>query len=274
MELDESERLAKEALELSQQSGDAHGRAYAMNALGRISWTRGGWQVSQSYFEKSLTISSEAGDAYAAEMARWWLCAASLDGGDYERARELGRDGVRRARRIGLNQQVTALCCLLGFERLVQRHYQQAEALLLEGYDATEVRSLWHSAELALGRACAARGQGRPELACQELASALRFALKHGYTVSSIRLLPAAALLAIDAGDPERAVELWALASRYPHVANSRWFEDVAGKEIAGVAAALPPEVVAAAQERGRARDLGATVQELLAELEEGLNHG
>jgi len=52
-------------------------------------------------------------------------------------------------------------------------------------------------------------------------------------------------------------------------VANSRWFEDVAGRHIAAVAATLPPEVVTAAQERGRARDLEATVAELLVELGE-----
>jgi hypothetical protein len=57
------------------------------------------------------------------------------------------------------------------------------------------------------------------------------------------------------------------VASRYPHVANSRWFEDVAGKHIAA-AAGLPSDVFAAAQERGQARDLWATVEELLAELE------
>ena len=36
---------------------------------------------------------------------------------------------------------------------------------------------------------------------------------------------------------------------------------------ITAVAATLPPEVVAAAQERGRSRDLEATVAELLIEL-------
>jgi hypothetical protein len=52
-------------------------------------------------------------------------------------------------------------------------------------------------------------------------------------------------------------------------VANSRWFEDVAGRHIAAAAAAqLPPDAVAAAQERGRVRDLWATVEQLLAELE------
>ncbi len=81
-------------------------------------------------------------------------------------------------------------------------------------------------------------------------------------------MLPGIALLLADLGKKERALELYALASRYPLVANSRWFEDVAGRRIAAVAATLPPEVVAAAQERGRARDLEATVAELLAELE------
>jgi hypothetical protein len=70
-----------------------------------------------------------------------------------------------------------------------------------------------------------------------------------------------------DQGKTEQAVELYALASRYPYVANSRWFEDVAGRHIAAAAATLSPDVVAAAQERGRARDLDATVKELLAEL-------
>lgn len=81
--------------------------------------------------------------------------------------------------------------------------------------------------------------------------------------------LPLVALLLADQGEQERAVELYALASRYPFVANSCWFEDVAGSHIAAVAATLPPEVVAAAQDRGRVRDLEATVAELLVELGE-----
>jgi hypothetical protein len=88
-------------------------------------------------------------------------------------------------------------------------------------------------------------------------------------TITSLATpLPAIALLLADQGEKERALELYALASRAPYVANSRWFEDIAGRYIAAVAASLPPEVVAAAQGRGRARDLDATAEELLAELE------
>ena len=81
--------------------------------------------------------------------------------------------------------------------------------------------------------------------------------------------LPGVAALLADQGEVERAVEVYALAARYPFVANSRWFEDVAGKDVAAAAEALPPEVVAAAQERGRAADPWAVAEELLRELEE-----
>jgi hypothetical protein len=84
---------------------------------------------------------------------------------------------------------------------------------------------------------------------------------------TALHSLPAAALLRMDAGEAERAVELYALASSYPFVANSRWFEDIAGREIAAAAEALPPEVGARAEERGQAKDLWATVKELLEEL-------
>ena len=48
---------------------------------------------------------------------------------------------------------------------------------------------------------------------------------------------PIVALFLADRGEGERAVELYALASRRPHVSNSPWFEDVAGKHTAAVAA-------------------------------------
>jgi hypothetical protein len=69
-------------------------------------------------------------------------------------------------------------------------------------------------------------------------------------------------------GQPERAVEIYSLAVRFPYVGNSRWFEDVAGRHIAAAAAGLSLEVVEAAQARGRAQDPWTVAAELLAELE------
>ena len=78
-----------------------------------------------------------------------------------------------------------------------------------------------------------------------------------------------AALLLLDQRESERVVEIYALSCTLPAVATSRWFADVVGRPIAAAAATLPPDVVAAARERGRARDMQATVEELVDELEE-----
>ncbi len=68
-------------------------------------------------------------------------------------------------------------------------------------------------------------------------------------------------------GQPERAVEVYALASQHPQIAASRWWADVAGRHVAAAAMTLTPEVLAAARKRGQARELQATLQELSAEL-------
>jgi hypothetical protein len=83
----------------------------------------------------------------------------------------------------------------------------------------------------------------------------------------SIRVLPSAALWLATERQLERAVEVYALAQRYPHIANSRAYQDVFGLPLAAAAASLPPEIVQAAQARGQAQDLEATVRELLAEI-------
>jgi hypothetical protein len=63
--------------------------------------------------------------------------------------------------------------------------------------------------------------------------------------------------------DLARAIELYALCQRYPTAANAPWFEAAAGKSIAAATASLPQEVVEAARERGRKRDLFMTAAEL-----------
>ncbi len=107
----------------------------------------------------------------------------------------------------------------------------------------------------------AARGMGRRAETWERLIVELRKAVEFRRFTPLMFALSGLALLLADEGEAERALELYALAARHPVVANSRWY-----KHIVAVAATLPPEVVAAAQERGRARDLEAAVAELLIE--------
>ena len=169
---------------------------------------------------------------------------------------------MRCSRDIGFTLYV------LGSIALVKGAYTEAQRLLQESIATFREADKWD--ELAWALACAgyaARGLGQVVQARRHLCEALRIGAEVGAFQRLITALPATALLLADQGEPERAIELYALASRYPYVANSRWFEDVAGRHIASMAAGLPADEVAAAQERGRARDLDATVNELLVEL-------
>jgi predicted ATPase len=108
-----------------------------------------------------------------------------------------------------------------------------------------------------------------------EARRALSEALRDSFLSSSpIRLgqevLPCLALVWAREGQVERAVELYALCDKVMEGApGCPAIEDQYGRPIREAAKSLPPEVVAAAQERGRARDWESTAKELLAELEQ-----
>jgi hypothetical protein len=108
---------------------------------------------------------------------------------------------------------------------------------------------------------------GNVPQARQHIYEALQTAADIRSFMTSLMVLTQVVLLLTVQGEKELAVELYALASRYPAVTNSRAAEDLVGRHIVAVATTLPPEVVAAAKERGQARDLDATVKELLVEL-------
>jgi len=101
------------------------------------------------------------------------------------------------------------------------------------------------------------------------MCEALRTAVELRAVLSLLYVLPKTALFCVDGGELERAVEVYALASRHPGVSRLRWFEDVCGRYLTLIANTLPPEVVKAMQDRGRARDLETTAVDLLVELED-----
>jgi hypothetical protein len=116
--------------------------------------------------------------------------------------------------------------------------------------------------------ACAARSSGRSGGVREHLVKSLQWAVESRSFISLLWALPVIGLHLLDEGQAERAMELYALASRRPFVAKSRWFADVVGNEItSAAAAALPAEQVALLEERGQGRDLQATAVELLSEL-------
>lgn len=113
---------------------------------------------------------------------------------------------------------------------------------------------------------CAYSGQGQFVQARIAVFEATQIAVELKTALELSRVLAAAGLLVVRLEEVEQAIELYAMARREPFVANSRWYEDIIGQKLDAAAALLPPAVITAAQERGRARDLWTTAEELLAQ--------
>jgi tetratricopeptide (TPR) repeat protein len=223
---------------------------------------------AHSLAEENSALCKDLG--FKGDMA-YALCVqgfTELHYGEYEQARAHAEQCIVLAREIGYRWGVGFSLWHLGCADLAREACVEARQWLQESvavFRALEQRDdlAWPLSVLGIS----ALTLNKPRLAEQCLSEALQITVKIGGIFSLMHTLPAAALFAADQGSAERAVELYAVASRFPYVADSRWFEDVVGRRIATIAAALPPEVVAAAQERGRARDPAATAAELLDEL-------
>jgi hypothetical protein len=204
--------------------------------------------------------------AVGCDVILGWL---DLNLGRYGGARTQAQIGLVQAQENGFRWHIAQWRMLLGFVELAEEAYLEAMGLFYES--AASFREIeeqdWLGWAIA-GLGYALRGVGDLCTAQTHLVEVLRTGVETPAFMPLLIALPAIALLMADRGERTRGVELYALASRYIYVANSRWFEDVAGRQIAAVAATLPPDIVAAAQERGRSRDLWETAAELLEELQ------
>jgi tetratricopeptide (TPR) repeat protein len=189
--------------------------------------------------------------------------------GDYQAARINAQEGLDMAESVDFPRGSGMGLWLLGAVALAEGNYDEARTRCEASLTIWQ-QSSGHPSEFEGELAClalAAAGMGHRDEARKHLRAQLAWAQESQMLMPALFGLAGTALLLADEGQIERAVELYALASRYPFVANSRWFEDVAGYHLTAAASTLPSAAVTAARQRGRARDLHATVSELLSEL-------
>jgi predicted ATPase/class 3 adenylate cyclase len=267
--IDQAERFGRESVAILRELGDEAGLANGLFCLGMGLISSGKYVEGQELMEESAAISDELGIAVNAAWARMWSAFACLHLNQRDQAQHRVVHTLDLFREKHLTIYTACSLSVLGMAALAGAAPGEAVGIFEES--------------IALFRQA-----GTPEPLSRELANLGLTLLKlnetakaQWYIIEALQsahptqlqttilcALASTALLLASSDQPERAVELYALAYRYPQVANSHWFEDVVGREIADASADLPPEVVAAAQERGRARDLMETVAELLVELE------
>jgi predicted ATPase/DNA-binding SARP family transcriptional activator len=267
-QFEEAERLAREGVATSLEAGGRPRPVSPLLNLGEVLEKVAKFSEAHAVLQQSLELYTDLGRRGYITITRSLLGSVALHLGRYEEARDHAQSGLALARKQGPRFYVGLNLLLLGCLELAQGVPAMAHPLLEES--AAVYREVRPKDDLALALAClalSAREQGNTLEARQHLCHAIEIARESGTVPPLLWILPASALLAAGEGENERAVELYALASRFPLVAESRWFEDVAGNQITAVAATLPPAVVTTAEKRGQARDLNATVRELLTEL-------
>jgi DNA-binding SARP family transcriptional activator/predicted ATPase len=268
-QFDEAESLAREGVAMSLEAGSRTGLAYALLSLGEVLENVGKFSEAHAVLQKSLALYSDLGHRNYVTEAHAFLGSVDTHRGRYEEARNQVQLSLELAQAQGPPYCIGLDLLLLGSLDLAEGAYAVAQQTLQDCIAAyREVGGHQDDLSMALATlALVARGLEDMPADRKHLCHAIENAHECGIVLPLLWALPAAALLLAGQGENERAVELYALASRYPLVAQSRWFADVVGNTLTEVAAALPAERVAVLEERGRARDLEATIAELLSEL-------
>ena len=188
--------------------------------------------------------------------------------GWYDSAYEQGLRGLEAAEEIGDPALASFALWRLGDIKLAQGQYAEAGQLLKRSTEThRRLQILGRLADVLASEGYAAYVPGQSHEIRRCLIETLQMSLDGRLWLTAIRSLPLAALYSLSRGRIETAIELYALASCTQYVANSPWFEDVAGRHVAAAAGSLPLGVVLSAQQRGQNRDMWQTVEDLLEAL-------
>jgi tetratricopeptide (TPR) repeat protein len=264
---DEAETLAHEALALCQEIGDEVWRSQILYTLGWTLESYGKFTEAHPLYEEKARIDETLGDRKGMIMALKGLACHNIHLGNYEQAKIQLQLSQTLAKDLNVKISIGFNLFELGNIGLVQEAHFEAEQLLQESIRVFQELGFRNETCIALAVLGMAKVALRQLPQAQEnLTEVLKEAIELKIYFPPIYGLCAAAWLLAAKGEVERPIELYTLAESYPFVANSCWFEDVVGKRIAEVVASLPPEVAEAAKERGKARDLDATIAELLEE--------
>lgn len=133
----EASRLLEEALVLHRELGAPRGIAETLGLLANIRIQRGDFEGARVRLEEASVQSREAFDLVLEAKALMSLGAIAYFGGDYERALEVWKDGLRAAEIAGERELIGAFLNNLGETRLARGELEHAAAALLEAREVT-----------------------------------------------------------------------------------------------------------------------------------------
>ncbi|MBV7339733.1 tetratricopeptide repeat protein [Chloroflexi bacterium TSY] len=265
------EQLAQQSVTICREIGNQPELAEALAELAGQLYFLG--RFDEAYLRiEACTEHCLSLDLKAALVSAYvWQGNILLAPGHYDRAQAAYQLTYELAHELGNSRRVAASLRGLGWVALVKERYPEAQHNLQQSVSILREVGDLHNLSIAVSYLGVAEYQlGEIDIAAQHLSEAFALALKLRAFIALWTALGTASLLLIGQGAINRAIEIYSLVLHFYFGDRVRCdLEDMIGKHIEAVAATLPPEAVAAAQERGRNLDLRATSEALLAEFEQ-----
>ncbi len=262
----EAEVLFGQSLKFFRQLGNRRGEIMSMSLLSYTLIFDGRFLIAQETAKQVLEMEQGLGQ-FVDSGRLFQLAMADFHLGRYAEAKAIAAESLEIARQEGFLTQQSWALMTLGNIALAEGDFEGANCYLSQGIVLAEEVQHIYQFVLQANLSYVARAQGDRELAHAYLITALRSTADARSITPMMHCLPAAALLAADSKNSEKAVELYSMAQQYGYISNSRWFEEIACRELESVRASLPPDVTAAAEARGRELGLWKTADSLLLEL-------
>ncbi len=265
---DQMEALAAELAAMDVTHLDRAGRATHYCQVARLVYALGRRAESVAVYQEGLALWRELGARQQISDVLHTMAAGECHLGRYAEARVHAEEGLRLACETGhWGAQIGAFCAL-AWTALAEGRNEEAERYAREDLRLREEAGYLDCLEPLGTLAIVALREGRMDESREYVRRSLLILRDTPMRAGAVRnCLPPIALHWAVGGDVEKAVEIYALAATSRWVTDSRFLEDIAGREVRARAAVLPPEVRQAAEERGRRSDPAAMVRELLEEL-------
>jgi DNA-binding SARP family transcriptional activator/tetratricopeptide (TPR) repeat protein len=264
-QLEEAEHSHRQCIASAQKLGLLYDEMTIRQNLAQTLLCAGKFSEAQANAQECLHFLDRNPDhnvTYGLTLLAW----AWLHQGDYEQASVWAGRSLENARKVD-DPLIGVSLISMGEVELAENRLAEALERLQKALAETRAREQFLITGMALeDLAYTARALNQPDQARLYLFQCLEEAASMGSFRIAIHALPAVALLETDQGRIERAVELYALACKYPYISNSKWFEDIAGKHIESASASLPAETFAAAKTSGRLLDFWETIKQWLGE--------
>jgi tetratricopeptide (TPR) repeat protein len=170
LDMDATLPALEQSLALFERIGDSWWSATALEQLGSAAWTRNDLEQTREYFQRSLAIRREIGDAAGTAGLLVNLGAlAGFDGGQVDEAVELYREGSRLFAALGGRAgELSSLYALQAVERLQGRYSEALKIIQRQMAIVADVGDPGTLADLHMTHGETLQLMGRYELAEEE----------------------------------------------------------------------------------------------------------